>query len=290
MLISVILCTSNRANSLKSALKSLGALSTPAALFWELIIVDNNSSDETKAVIDDFMLTAKFPVKYVFENRQGVSWAQNTGIQETRGDIVAFTHDDCLVDPFWLTSLFQEFTADPSVSGVGGRVELYNKDDRPITIRTQREKILLTSVSQIFSLIIGCNMAFTRQVFDTIGLFDPHFGPGTKIASADDSDFLYRALKGKFKILYSPDVLVYHNHGRRTDAQVQAVMRGYLIGRGAFYCKYILRGDRDVFKLACHEIFSHTRNLVKNLCARRATERERRCLYALALGAMYELN
>jgi GT2 family glycosyltransferase len=101
------------------------------------------------------------------------------------------------------------------------------------------------------------------------------FGAGTKIASGEDSDFLYRAHKKGLKIRYYPDVLVYHDHGRKADSDVNALLRGYGCGRGAFYCKHILLGDRIVMRMALREVILTIRLLIKNLRAGHSIERQR---------------
>ena len=289
MKISVIICTCNGSERLKVALESLRNMEVASDIQWELLVVDNNSSDDTSEVIQNFARTSGLDVKYLFEGNQGLSHARNRGLMNASGEIIAFTDDDCIVDKSWITSILKEFTSDKALSGLGGRVELYNKNDRPVTIRTFRDRVLFSSPNQLFNLLPGCNMGFVREVFDDVGMFDPNFGAGTKIASAEDSDFFYRAYRKGFKMIYSPDVLVYHNHGRRTDSQVRALNRGYVIGRGAFYCKHILRGDPVVMKLAYREISLQIKRLIKNLYRNESIGKEMRLLRFIITGALYKL-
>jgi glycosyltransferase involved in cell wall biosynthesis len=264
-MVSVIVCTHNRAHRLEQTLNSLRQMAVPVDLSWELVIVDNNSSDNTKEIIDRFASQSSLDVKYVFERHQGLSCARNTGIHASSGNIIAFTDDDCIVDRHWITNISKEFRSDESTVGLGGRVLLYDKMDRPVSIRLQKEREQLLSIYRILKLFIGCNMAFARPVFDSIGLFDTDFGAGARFASSEDLDFLYRVYKKGLKIIYSPDVLVYHNHGRRSTEQIKSLMKGYAIGRGAFYCKYILMADKDVMYFACYEISSLIKGIAKKI-------------------------
>ena len=119
--ISVVLATYNRASSLQVTLESLLALVSPAGLSWELLVVDNNSTDLTRLNVEKFAAIAKFPVRYVFERKQGRSAALNTGIVDARGEIVAFTDDDVILHRDWLVNLnrtFDEFDC----AAVAGRV------------------------------------------------------------------------------------------------------------------------------------------------------------------------
>jgi glycosyltransferase involved in cell wall biosynthesis len=265
-------------------------METVPGLEWEIILIDNNSNDDTADVIRDFAQTSELNVRYLFERKQGLAHARNTGVTVAKGDILVFTDDDCIVDQRWLITILNEFTSDPHLSGLGGRVELYDQNDFPVTIRTSTEKQLFSSPKQLFTLLPGCNMAFRKKVFDAVGKFDPHFGAGTRIASAEDSDFFYRVYKIKLKMIYCPDVLVYHNHGRCTTAQVERLNRGYTIGQGAFYCKHILRADNVVLKMACRVIVDRFRALIANLYSRNAVNRQLKSTYWLTLGALYKLT
>jgi glycosyltransferase involved in cell wall biosynthesis len=288
-MISVIVCTYNRAHRLEQTLKSLQEMAVPVGLPWELIIVDNNSSDNTQEIVDGFINKPDLNAKYITERHQGISYARNIGIQESSGNIIAFTDDDCIVDRHWIASISRGFQSGESISGIGGRVELYNKMDRPVSVRIYREKMTLSSIDRLFNLIIGCNMAFARHVFDEVGMFDTDFGVGTKFASAEDSDFLYRAYKKGLKVIYSPDILVYHNHGRRNDEQINQLYKGYAIGHGAFYCKYILMADKEVLRLACSEVSSLMKQIAKRSIKGQSSARQRLFLISIVVGFMYRL-
>ena len=282
---SIIVATHNRAENLRTLLQSLESQDPPGSE-WEVIIVDNDSSDHTKEISQTFQTkTGNF--HYLVEKRRGKSHALNAGIRIAQGDLVVFTDDDCIPEVGWLRSVISEFASDPSLSVLGGRVELYCKHDRPVTLRTYRDRILFSSTDQLFSLVAGCNMAIRKTVFDVVGGFDPVLGPGTKMAAAEDAELLYRIFDRGFKIAYSPDVLVYHNHGRRTDAQVQALNHCYVVGRGAFYCKHILRGDLQVLKMAYWEISPMVRSLVQRRFSGQSAREQRAFLWDLLTGVGY---
>jgi len=287
---SIIICTYNGSKRIKQTFESLMLMILPPELQWEIIVVDNNSSDNTRDVILDFKRSSRLNVQYLFESRQGLAHARNKGVTEANGDIVVFTDDDCIVDKHWLGYILKEFSSDTTLAGLGGRVELYNKKDKPVTIRTFKERRLFSKPHQLFNLLPGCNMAFKRKVFDMIGHFDPHFGAGTRIAAAEDSDFFYRVQKAGFKMIYSPDPLIYHNHGRTTVEQIIALNRGYVIGRGAFYFKYILRGDFKILVLAFREILLRAKKIIKNILEMKSIRRELMFYYYLLTGMRYYIK
>ena len=284
---SIVICSCNRAESLKSTLEGLKEMTTPQGTTWEVVVVDNNSHDCTREVTDVFAANNPGMVKYVFEKRQGKSFALNAGIGNARGRIIAFTDDDCFVDRQWMSAILDEYTSDPELAVLGGRVELHNQDDKPFSLVQWPEKTAFQSLELLFEpLIIGCNMVAKREVFAVAGGFDPALGPGSKTgAIAEDVDFIYRAHKAGFKVIYSPNVLVYHNHGRQTEEEIKVLMRKYGMGRGSFYCKYILRWHADVIKLACEEIKNTVTNILLGSLRGEPTDRRRQALRDLLKGA-----
>jgi GT2 family glycosyltransferase len=290
MKLSIIIASYNRAESLLKFLRELSHQVVPDGVTWEAVIVDNNSTDGTKSAIAPLIEENPQRNRYLLESRQGKSIALNTGLRAASGDVMVFSDDDCIPDPKWLATIAQEFTSDPSLGALGGRVELFDKQDKTVTIRTCMERTLISSSDQLFSLLIGANMAIHRRVFEAVGQFDPFLGPGSRIGAVmEDLDILYRIFRGKFKILYSPDILVYHNHGRTTEEQLQALNHKYVVGRGAFYCKHILGGDLNVLKMAYWETSSLAKSLLKDLFTGKKFVDESRVLWALFVGAVGRL-
>jgi glycosyltransferase involved in cell wall biosynthesis len=288
-MISVIICTYNRSYRLQQALESLQTMFVPDGLQWELIVVDNNSTDHTSHIVKRFMNESRIHIRFTKEMNQGLAYARNKGINEAKGEIIAFTDDDCIVDPYWLTSIAHEFLSDPSIQGLSGRVELYNLCDKPVSTRTSRKKISITSLDRILMSTIGCNLAISRMTFDTIGLFDVDFGIGTKFAAAEDLDFIYRMFQKGLKIIYAPDVLVYHNHGRRDDRQVIQLNKGYAKGRGAFYCKHILARDKHITKLAFYEYVSLIKFILKKAFRPELSKKQCLVLFYITNGIISKL-
>lgn len=288
--VSIVIATFNRVDRLRATLTRLEDLEIPQGSACEVVVVDNNSTDGTRAMIEAFARRRSDRFRYAFEGTQGKSLALNTGIREANGDVLVFTDDDCLADPGWVRAIVALFESDSALAGIGGRVELYDKDDRPVTIRTTRHQTSFTSSDQLFSLIPGCNMAFRRHVLEAVGPFDRMLGPGNRIGAAEDSDLLYRAYRCGFKMLYAPEPVVYHNHGRQTDDEILKLNRQYLIGRGAFYAKHILNADRDVLRMAYWEASNVVKSLVRDFVAGRRIKPQWQRLSWLARGIVYRLR
>ncbi len=289
--ISVIIATYNRSTRLKQALESFEKIIVAPGVTWELMIFDNNSTDNTKEVCREFQKRNLLILRYFIERRQGKAYALNVGIREARGKIIVFSDDDVIVDPFWLKNISEEFENDSSLGGIGGRVELFDETDQPVTIRTSKERILFTSPRQLVNPpIIGVNMAFRKSVFDKVKGMDPSFGPGSRIGSNIDAEFIYRVHKKGFKMVYSPDVLVYHNHGRKSEKVIDTLNKKYLIGRGAFYCKYVLRGDLNIFLMASREIYGICKGIVKDILHGNPVNKKITMIGALMTGVVYQLT
>jgi hypothetical protein len=115
--ISVIIITRSRSRQLKRCLESLAHLARKPE---ELIVVDNGSTDDTRELVHSYK--PSFPVKYVYESQIGIGTARNRGVKESTGDICAFTDDDAVVDPHWLTAIESAFLRDPTIGIVGGLI------------------------------------------------------------------------------------------------------------------------------------------------------------------------
>jgi GT2 family glycosyltransferase len=252
--ISVILCTRNRASSLRKTLEALSRMSAPPDLQWEVLVVDNNSDDDTLQVVDAFDRTSELNVRYIWEPRLGKSRALNTGMNHACGEILAFIDDDIFPGQDWLLVMRREFSADPLLGLISGRVELYDPRDLPMTIRRCAERSEIKTLDQVFELPVGCNFAVRRELVHHVGLFDPEFGPGGKFGPAEDLDFFYRAWRAGEKLVYVPSLFVLHAHGRKSVEEGLKLRCDYLKSRGAFYAKHILKRDKPAAKAMYWEL------------------------------------
>ncbi|MDJ0947518.1 MAG: glycosyltransferase [Alphaproteobacteria bacterium] len=252
--ISIVIGTANRAKAIDCCLEHIARLVVPPDCALECIVVDNNSRDETEQVIKRRLLSLPFAGRYVFEPVQGVSRARNTGVAQAAGDIVAFTDDDCIVDPNWLVAIKELYDRDPELQFAGGRVELFDPLDMAETIKTSKENDVLDSISKLRGFLHGCNLTARKSALERLGGFDERFGAGVALRSAEDIDLVYRGYRAGMKIAYCPDFLVYHDHGRSSERAIQRLLRDYKIGQGAFYLEHLLRGRLDVLLVLCVQL------------------------------------
>jgi len=236
--VSLIICTRNRASQLAACLKTMTRLRSLSP--WELIIVDNGSTDDTTAAIQRFRESYSGDVTALVEPLPGLGRARNRGWRAAQGEIVAFTDDDCYPDPHFLDQVVVGFGEDKRLGFMGGRILLHDPTDLPITLQEGEQREELPPGSFIRTgLIQGANFALRKAAVEAVGGFDDLFGAGALFA-CEDVDILARISAAGWLGAYDPRPLVYHHHGRKTEAEASRLMRGYDRGRGAYYAKCLL--------------------------------------------------
>lgn len=214
---SVVIATYNRAHDLRETLTSLASLQPDGD--WEVLVVDNNSSDGTRQVVDRAAQTFPVPLRYLFERNQGRSPALNTGIRAARGDIIVTTDDDVRVPADWLNQAAEGLRR-LECDYVGGRVLPIWGAPRPEWLPDRGGKqwavVALLDYGpepiQFGSRVpLGVNMAFKRGAFDRAGLFDPHTGrrAGTLLGQ-EVREWCIRARKAGVHGFYVPEMWLRH--------------------------------------------------------------------------------
>lgn len=219
--VSVLICTYNRAHSLRGALGALQHQDLDPGLSLELIVVDNNSTDHTRAVVHDIAQTARWPVRYLIESQQGKSYALNRGVREATGTLIAICDDDQVPDRGWLRALwhgYQAFDAD----AVGGPIRprwavpppawlLDPRLQAHIGLLDRGERPLV-AVTGDTNFLHGGNSAFRKAVLDDVGPFRTDLGPaGKRMGLGEDTELIARIGRAGKKILYVPDAVMFHH-------------------------------------------------------------------------------
>lgn len=223
--LSVILCTHNRASTLTAVLDDFRSQDFRAKpLKWELVLVDNNSTDNTKDVVQDYRKNSDLPIKYVFEPQQGKSFALNTGLTSSGGHLLAFTDDDVVLDSHWLSTLREAFDTYPHKC-FGGRVLPLFEGPLPHWLTDRKPYALVGGplvkedcgdevklYDETMYVPMGCNMFVRRELFDKYGGFDTRLGFYSKEALiyGEDTELMFRFKNSGEAILYFPRALVYH--------------------------------------------------------------------------------
>jgi glycosyltransferase involved in cell wall biosynthesis len=229
--VSIVMPTYNRGALLAGAVQSVLAQSPVITPAFELIVVDNNSTDDTHAIVEQFARTDG-RVRYVFEPQQGSSHSRNAGIRAARAPLVAFIDDDVRAEPEWVAATVRAFEQYPQADVVGGRVlPVWPVDPPSWLTRDHWAPLALVDYGDVPVAIdatrplclVSANLAFRRQVFDVVGGFAPDLGlvkAGT-LGSVEDHEFLLRVLDAGRTVFYDPRITVH------ADIQPNRLERAY---------------------------------------------------------------
>lgn len=215
--VSIVISTYNRCGLLEGALQSLLS-QTPADMAYEILAVDNNSTDQTRPMVGALAAQNPDKLKYLFEPKQGLSYGRNAGIAAAKAPIIAFTDDDVRVSADWVWRIKAGFAANPDIDFLGGKViprwpaepprwltkanwsplALLDYGDRPFFVDSQKQLCL-----------IGANFAFRRRAFENVGLFKTDFQRVKDgIGSLEDHEILLRLWRVGSRGLYLPELVV----------------------------------------------------------------------------------
>jgi glucosyl-dolichyl phosphate glucuronosyltransferase len=217
--VTVILCSYNRSQDLADALESIAACQMPGSATWEILVVDNNSNDDTRGIVQGFCRRHPGIFRYLLEPTPGKSYALNSGIANARGEILVFTDDDVTFEPTWLANLTAPFR-DPTVGGASGRTRPAQEFAAPNWLSKDLDKwagILYAYFDlgekpcELLRPPYGANMAFRKSIFEKHGGFRVDLGPapGSQIRN-EDTEFGRRILAAGERMIYEPSAVVYH--------------------------------------------------------------------------------
>lgn len=220
MQLDVIIPTYNRQNLLPLALSSLFAAEIPSGLHVLVTVVDNNSTDETRLVVESFQKRFEDRIQYCFEPQQGRAYALNSGIRSTTGDLIGIIDDDEEIDVNWYKTTFESFSSEqydfiggpyvprwstpppewlpPEYGGVIGWVDGGDKE--------------VPFDSNYPGILMGGNAVFKRSVLEKIGLYTTWLGRTDKgLLTGEDEELYGRLLASGAKGMYLPNLIIYHH-------------------------------------------------------------------------------
>jgi len=218
----VLICTYNRAALLGETLDSLSRCQVNG-LRWDVVVVDNNSGDETRQVVASWVQRFPASLRYIFEPRQGKSIALNTGLAATDATIIVFTDDDVRVAEDWLAASCRHLLHDQEVDYAGGPVMPIWERPCPAWLDQNRPDLWGTlaildygQAPFIFEerrrVPLGANMAVRRSLIDRVGGFAPDLGRrGNSLLGQEQAEFFCRSREAGARGLYVPTMAVYHH-------------------------------------------------------------------------------
>lgn len=251
--VTVAVCTRNRAVQLRECLDSLRRLPAHAR---EVLVIDNAPNDDSTERVVSELAHDERRLRYVRENRPGLSCARNRALREASGEILAFTDDDVRVDPVWLGGVLRGFARRRDVACVTGLVASVSLErpaeqyfDRRVWWSSSCEHRLYTADTGPGSSPVhpyasgrfgtGANAAFRVDDIRALGGFDESLGAGSPSSGGEDLDAFVRILRSGLAISYEPSALVWHAH-RVDDQALRRQMYGYGVGLSAYLFKYLV--------------------------------------------------
>ena len=257
--VSVVICTRNRPDSVRTTVRSILGCRYPAERF-EVIVVDNASDADAAVSLAENEFDRDVPVRVEREPEPGLSNARNKGLECATGEIVVFADDDVEVDRDWLATLVAPFARDPRVGatsgrtlpgaletpvqrwveGFGGRATGFDTRVFDLLDPPQDQPLFPFTVGDLGA---GRNMAFRREALREQGGFDPALGPGTLAHDGDDIEALLRILLSGQVVVHDPTAVVWHAHPREYQELEQRVW-GYGIALTACLTKAIATHPR----------------------------------------------
>ncbi len=239
--ITVVICTRNRYENLKECINSI--LKNDENLY-EILIVDQSTDDKT----ENFVKNLKNKnIRYIKTDTKGLSRARNIAILNVKTKYLVFTDDDCIVTESWIEDILKEYKKDEKIWGVYGKVLPYGDKSKDgyfchCLIESDKRSECSNPVIPHNYLGHGNNMSFKTEIFKTVGLYNEKLGAGTWMQSGEDTDFIYRVLRKRFKVIYSPIPTVFHNSWKTMD-EAEKLDYGYVKGFVTIFSKYAFKGD-----------------------------------------------
>jgi glycosyltransferase involved in cell wall biosynthesis len=237
--VSVVISTYNRCSVLPLALESLLHQETPG-FSYEVIVVDNNSTDNTRSVIQSFEKLSDGKLQHLFEAKQGLSYGWNTGIDASRSPIIAFTDDDLVMPTDWVANVKRAFDQHPEVSFIGGRVlPIWPHEPPRWLTRVLWAPLALQDSDEEFYTdeqrpVCLVHKYFRREAFEAVGKFKPELGRiNDSIGSLEDDELQRRLWKSGRRGLLVPFITV--NSPVAAERMTKKYYRRWFTGRGRFF-------------------------------------------------------
>ena len=220
-MISVIICTYNREKYIYNVLKSL-ALGTLEHDAYEIVLVDNNCTDNTRKEVDHFCnVFPQVTLRYFVETSQGLSHARNRGIKESKGDLLVYVDDDATVNPEYLKTYADWFASHPETDAAGGPIIPHYETGSEPKWMTYYIKRLLTGYLYFGDKAKpfpgqnypgGGNAAYRSRVFEKVGLYNVELGRnGDSLGGGEEKDIFDKMKREGMQFVYLPQAILYHS-------------------------------------------------------------------------------
>ena len=262
--ISAIICTFHRPGTLGQAIGSLCNQSLSPDEY-EIIVVDNNSQDQTPNIVKPYIQNSAPKVHYIVEKKQGLSHARNTGVAFSQASVVSFIDDDAVADVNWLAEILEVYDQSPNVAAVGGKI-IPQWDEPPPAWFNEKFAGYLSIIdwgeeTRVLSWperILGTNSSFKKEILEALGGFDVNLGRRGNLLMGAEETMLQKAIMDTGGVvIYTPKAIVHHRISSRRLSDKYLLRLAYGNGRTDAF----LQGQKGIFS----SLFGRTKYMLKLL-------------------------
>jgi len=243
-IITIAAPTHNRSRLLLETLASIAALEIPGGFTAECLIIDNNSTDDTAAVADRFAVSAPFPMRRVFEPRQGSSYARNRAVDEARGDVILFIDDDAVAEPRWALELLAAMERRRLDAVCGMVIPRWSASPPPWLGPSLQIKLAVHNVPELLAApphqldsihnYFSANVGFRRETFARFGRFREELGVvGGNPMSGEDTELFERIMRAGGAMGFAPAARVHHLIPPERMTRAYLRRKSYAFGLGS---------------------------------------------------------
>ncbi len=240
-MISTIICTRNRPKKIVQCVKSIFSQDFDDK---EVIVIDLSSNTETRYALRQYI---KSGLRYFKLKHRVKTKGLNFGIKKSRGQIIAFTDDDCVAPKNWLSAGIRTLSKFPDAAAVFGQTKSYRPDSHrgmfcPSTFSISKTRVVTKPAYHAKHIGFGNNMFIKKTTFDKTRLFKTWLGPGSIGRTAEDAEMAIRILKNGLKIVSAKDVLIYHDRWLNKK-EFEKLLKDYMFGEIVCYSYIALKGE-----------------------------------------------
>jgi glycosyltransferase involved in cell wall biosynthesis len=280
--LSIVICTRDRGASLLPTVESVLA-DLPADGSAEVLVIDQGQGSEVEQALAP-SLARDARLCYQHETSVGLSLARNAGLRLARGMLIAFTDDDCTVEPGWAAALQAAFAAHPEAGVIFGHVACAEHDPTQGYLPGFKAREGTLTRRRMFAGAghwgMGANMALRRSTYAQVGPFDALLGAGAPLKSAEDVDYVLRVVRRGIGVYHCAAARVVH-YGFRPWSSASGLMKGAGLGIGAMYAKHVRAGNLFALLLLLSELRGRAWDIARNALKRRRPLGANTLLYEL---------
>lgn len=271
-ILSVVLCTYNNAESLAITLQQLSNQDLPHKEHVEIIVVDNNSPDNTKQVYESFSQKCSLANSYSFESRQGLSHARNTGLANARGEYILFTDDDAEIPTYWLDAYLTHID-NYKPDCLYSRINIIWDKPKPWWFLPEYNPSFvivdygnqLLEVTDIHREFYGKNFCMKKATLLGLGGFDPALGrSGTKLIAGEETLLYRNMIDQKQHLIYFPDAPVGHRLKER-EYLAENIRKQFIDGAYSMHHLAKVTAKKKIFGRPARAIYKSTTALIRSL-------------------------